>query len=302
VVGYGRMLVSWIDATVLTEDGEVALRTAPVADLVRAALAVGEDSRSDYTAFLHLRGDGQSFEVARTLCSDADPVRRALGADILGQLGAVRRSADGTTVIVPHDERPFRPPAVTLLLDLAPTEIVDAVQQAIATALGHLADPRAVGLLGRWRTHPQVQVRWSVCLALTPLAADDPDALRYLVELTADPDPMVRDWACFGLYQAGQDTSDVRHALIARVGDDDAVTRAEALRALAALGEPRAVEPLLTALDALDDAPTTGHHREDEEAGEVAGLLDEALSLLADHTQDPRLFVRVDLNSTRDDE
>jgi hypothetical protein len=292
--------VSWFDATVLTEDGEVPLVTVPVADLVRAALAVDEDSRSEYTAFLHLRGDRETFEVARTLCGDADPVRRALGAEILGQLGAVRLSADGTTAIVPHGECPFLAPAATLLLALAPTETVDAVQQAIATALGHLADRRAVGLLGRWRTHPQVQMRWSVCLALTRLAVDDAYALRCLVELTVDPDPMVRDWACFGLYQAGQDTAEVRHALIARIGDDDAVTRAEALRALAAFGEPRAVEPLLTTLDALDDAPATGHHREDDETSEVAGLLNEALSLLADHTQDPRLLVRVDLNSTRD--
>lgn len=301
--------MTWTSATVLTEDGEVALRTVPVADLVRAALAVDEDSRPEYTAFLHLRGDRETFEMAATLCGDADPVRRALGADILGQLGAIRVSTDDTAVIVPHDERPFRVPAATLLLDLATTETVDAVQQAIATALGHLADVRAVELLGRWRTHPHVQVRWTVCLALTPLATDDADALRYLVELTADPDPLVRDWSCFGLYQAGQDTPDVRHALIARVGDDDAVTRAEALRALAALGEPRAVEPLLDALDSLDareawdaedHAPATGHNRADDEASDVAGLLQEALSLLADHTQDPRLLTRLDLNSTPD--
>jgi hypothetical protein len=170
VVGYGRVLVSWVDATVLTEDGEVALRTVPVPDLVGAALAVNEDSRPEYTV--------PTFWVS----------------------WAVRLSTEGTAVIVPHDARPFRVPAATLLLDLATTETVEAVQQAIATALGHLADPRAVELLGRWRTHPYVQLRWSVCFALTPFAADI-DALRYLVELTTDPDPRVRDWACFGLCQ-----------------------------------------------------------------------------------------------------
>jgi hypothetical protein len=46
--------------------------------------------------------------VARTPCSDAELVGRALGADVSGHLGAVRLSAGGTTVIVPHDERPFR--------------------------------------------------------------------------------------------------------------------------------------------------------------------------------------------------
>ncbi|WP_203935340.1 hypothetical protein [Virgisporangium ochraceum] len=86
------------------------------------------------------------------------------------------------------------------------------------------------------------------------------------------------------------------------MGDDDTVTRAEALRALAALGEPRAVQPLLTALDALDHAPATGSHRDDDETNEVAGLLDEAKSLLAHHTQHPRLLARVELNPTDDAE
>ncbi|GAA0903766.1 hypothetical protein GCM10009557_79500 [Virgisporangium ochraceum] len=276
--------MSWTAATLLTDDGEVPLRTLPVADLVAAALAVDEDTRPEFTSFLHLRGDRETFEAARSLCGDADPVRRELGAYVLGQLGAVALADTGATVSVPLDVRPFRPPAVTLLLDLAATETVDAVRQAVATALGHLADPRAVGPLGRWRSHPDVMVRWSVALALTRLAADDDGALRYLVELTADPDPLVRDWSCSGLYQAGRDTAEVRHALLARVGDDDAVTRAEALRALAAFGDPRAVEPLLAALDDTDG---------DDEAGQAAGLRDEAVDLLAAHTGDPRLVAPV---------
>lgn len=159
------------------------------------------------------------------------------------------------------------------------------VADLVAAALGHLADPRAVGPLGRWRTHPDATVRWSVTLALTPLAALDDDALRHLVELTADPDPLVRDWSCFGLHQSGRDTPEMRHALLARVGDDDAVTRAEALRALAVLGDPRAVEPLLAALD------ETGA---DDEAGQAADLRDEAVTLLAGHTGDPRLVALAD--------
>lgn len=278
--------MSWTDATVLDEDGEVLLRSLPVADLVSAALTVDEDTRPEYTAFLQLRGDQETFEAARSLCGAADaPVRRALGADILGQLGTSTLSADGETVSVPRDRRPFRTPSVELLLDLAATETAHPVHQAIATALGHLADPRAIGTLGGWRTHPDVMVRWSVSLALTGFAAADDDALRYLVELTADPDPLVRDWSCCGLHQAGRDTPEVRRALFARIDDDDAVTRAEALRALACFGDLRAVQPLL---DALDRAPHA-----DDDTGEVAGLLDEALELLADRTGDPRLTARI---------
>ncbi|WP_221329678.1 HEAT repeat domain-containing protein [Actinoplanes sp. L3-i22] len=326
--------MSWTAATVLTDDGEVPLRDLPVAELVSAALAVDEDSRPEYTAFLQLRGDRETFEAARSLCGSADPARRALGAYVLGELGAVALSDEGDIVVVPRDQRPFRMPAVTLLLDLAAGEPAGEpdgwptgeplgrpdgwptgeplggrdgwptggpaggpdggtiggtggeVQAAIATALGHLGDPRAVEPLGAWRSHPVVHVRWTVCLALTRFASRDDDALRYLVELTADPEPMVRDWSCCGLYQAGRDTPEVRRALMVRLDDDDAVTRAEALRALALFGERRAVQPLL---DALDRPPEAG----DDETGEVAGLVAEALSLLADRTGDPRLLARL---------
>ncbi len=278
--------MSWTDATILTGDGEVPLRTLPVADLVSAALAVDEDAQHDSIGFLHLRGDLETFEAARALCADSDPVRRRLGAYVLGQLGVVTLSDRGEPVTVPRDERPFRTPAVTLLVDLAATEADGAVQQAIATALGHLADPRAVEALGPWRAHPHGMVRWSVALALTGFAATDDTALRHLVELTADPDPLVRDWSCCGLFQSGRDTPEVRGALLARIGDDDIVTRAEALRALAGLGDPRAIEPLLDALDALDDAADDAV---DDGSAEAAGLLDEAHELLAERTRDPRL-------------
>src|SRR5688572_11197017 len=94
----------------------VLLRTLSVADLVSAALAVDEDTRPEYTSFLHLRGDRETFDAARSLCGDAGPARRELGAYILGQLGAVTLSAEGEAVVVRLDERPFRAPAVTLLL------------------------------------------------------------------------------------------------------------------------------------------------------------------------------------------
>ncbi len=273
--------MSWTDATILTEDGEVSLRTMPVADLVSVALTC-----PDYTGFLHLRGDQETYEAARSLCEAADPFRRELGADVLGQLGAIAFTAGNDIEAVLHEHRRFRAPAVTLLLGLAAIETVDTVQRAIATALGHLADPRAAGALGGWRTHPELDVRWSVSLALAGLAGVDDDALRYLVEMTTDPDPRVRDWSCWGLHHAERDTPEVRNALFLRIDDDDAVTRAEALRALVAFGDPRTVRPLL---DALDNAPTAG----EDETDEVTSLLDEALSLLAGHTADPRLTERL---------
>jgi hypothetical protein len=168
----------------------------PVGELVAAALTSDQDARWDYTGLLHLRGDRETFDAARALRGDADPTWRTLGVDILGQLGAVTLGADGTTAVVPVEERPFRAPAVPLLLGLVASE-------------------------------------------------EDPGVLR----------------SCFGLYQTGRDTPGIRAALFARVADTDVVTRAEALRALAHLGDARAAGPIAAALADTEI---------DDETGEVA--------------------------------
>jgi hypothetical protein len=74
---------------------------------------------------------------------------------------------------------------------------------------------------------------------------------------------------------------DKREALLARTDDTDPVTRGEALRALAALKDPHAVEPLLAALAAPANPA-------DDPSGESAALLEEALEHLAEYMKDRR--------------
>jgi hypothetical protein len=277
--------MNWLAATIVTDDGEVPVRTLSVGELVSAALTAGSDGWWTYVSFLQLRGDRETFDAAKSLCASADPTRRALGADILAQLGSLAVTADDRTETVPLEHRRFRGPAIALLLDLIASETAETAEEVLSPAicaLGHLGDPRAVEPIARHRHHPDVMVRWAAAVSLTAFADTDDAALSYLIGMTVDDAARVRDWACFGLRQTGRDTRAVRGALLARLDDTDAVTRAEALRALAELGDTLAIGPLLRVLDEPLDPDS-------DPTGEISSLLDEALRALAARTGDPRL-------------
>jgi hypothetical protein len=272
------------DETHLTENGEVPVLALPVAELVVAALTGDEHARYDYaralvvSAYRNHDRERETFDAARDLCASDVPTRRALGVDILAGLGDDFWSADGhggRRLETPAEQRPFHQPATGIVLDLVEREQAAEVLVVIGHAL-RLAGSRAVAPLGRLRTHPDFDVRWAVAGSLEKLARTDDTALEYLVDLTTDPDGRVRDFACFYLYQTGRDTPRVRDALAARLDDEDVIARGEALRALAQLGDPRTIDPLLDALA----APWPGADQP---------VLDEALRLLAARTDDPRL-------------
>jgi HEAT repeat protein len=218
-------------------------------EVVEDALREEPDSheRWDHIVALHKRGDDESFVAAAELLDSPDPDRRALGADILAQLGAAPD--------VPVEDRPLAGPAFRLLLQQIATETHPDVLQSIATAFGHLSDPRGIPALHALRDHPNDDVRHAVVFGL--LGQDDDLAVETLIELSRDSDADVRDWATFGLgTQIERDSAQIREALVARLDDPDDDTRGEALRGLAARGDERAIPRLLVELDddvELDD-------------------------------------------------
>ena len=246
----------------------------PAREVVEAALREEPDSheRWHHVVTLHKRGDDESFLAAAELLDSPNPDRRALGADILAQLGA----APG----VPVEDRPLAGPAFQLLLQRIGMEPHPDVLQSIATAFGHLADPRGIPALHALRSHPNEDVRHAVVFGL--LGEDDALAVETLVELSRDPDPNLRDWATFGLgTQIERDDPQIREALVARLDDPDDNTRGEALRGLAARGDERAIPRLLMELES---------HAELEDPS----LVEEALLALAGRSPDARLCPHVE--------
>src|SRR5688572_13477196 len=164
-------------------------------ELVRQALAAtragDSDTRWNRIDDLHRSDRAAVLDEARRLCASPDPVRRQLGADILGQL-RVATAADGT----PRIGEPSHEAAMRILLDLAATEGDPDVLRALGIAFGHRRDPRGVPALRRWRAHADAEVRYAVAFGLVGLT--EPLAIDTLVELSADDDDHVRNWATFG--------------------------------------------------------------------------------------------------------
>lgn len=253
-------------------------------DVLTAALAYGPDDweRWDLVSALHKRGDEETFHAARRLLDDARPDRRVLAVNVLAQLGVA--------FDVPVEERPFRGQTGQLLLERMPVEHSSEVLAAMASAWGHLCDPRGIPLLHAMREHPDDNVRFGVVFGL--LGLDEDLAIATLVELSEDGDADVRDWATFGLgTQIDRDNDTVREALVARLADADDDTREEALVGLARCGDVRAIPRLLVELDDSDDP----------------GRIEEALLLLAAKTGAAALCAHVERSrlawkATRPDE
>ncbi len=212
--------------------------------MAAARVGIGDDADGshpptgrDAILSLHVLGSREVLDAALAACCDADPLRRRVGAAVLGQLG--------------HAKVGFTPVFVTErfrgLVDLLTAEIAGSgdpdVLSEVCIALGHLGDPAAVPFLLRLREHPDPDVRFGVAFALG--GRETPEAVDGLVALSCDADDDVRDWATFGLACLNPaDGPAVRAALHARLDDGHIETRHEAMEGLAVRSD-RSVIPVL---------------------------------------------------------
>ncbi|MFD3534348.1 ankyrin repeat domain-containing protein [Streptomyces sp. NPDC058664] len=221
-------------------EASLGLRTSHE-ELAARALRCGDPELDDWTtavAELAGRADEETFVAAAAWCAYRDPMRRALGARVLGALPG------------------FAPSAVPVLRRLAAEGATQAREPALSvvSALGECADPAAVPDLLAVAGHPDAAVRRAVAGALAGIVpAGHVEALGVLLALSRDGDARVRDWATLALAELPDDTPLVREGLAERLGDTDPETAAEAARGLAIRQDPRAVDALASAL--ADGAP-----------------------------------------------
>lgn len=204
-----------------------------VSELFEIALNSGdEDLRWDAVAALHWRGTREIFDRAAELCQSKNPEERALGADILGQLGVPERTFPDETF-----------DAILRLL----SDTSDEVLFSAILALQHVDAKRAASHILPFRDHPNDNVRYAVAFALG--GVDDERAINALVKLTRDRDAEVRNWATFGLgQQCDADTPQIREVLTDRLDDKDQDVRYEAICGLARRRDVRMVGFLKTIL------------------------------------------------------
>ena len=202
----------------------------PSRGIVAAYRAAYGDEKADASlATVHYRGNREELEIGLEYSRSQDPKDRAVGADVLAQLG--------------WSDRTFLDETVTELIRLLADEDPNVIASA-AVGLGHRGDMSAVPHLVALADHADSQVRFGVAFGL--LGHDGAAAIACLIRLTSDMDRKVRSWAVFGLgSQTDADTPELREGLFNALDDDDLEVRGEALVGLACRSDPRTREALL---------------------------------------------------------
>lgn len=230
-------------------DDRLAEDTRPTSEIIAAYLkAQREGDASCSLAAVHYRGGLHEFQSGLALLASSDPFERAVGADVLGQLG--------------WQDRAFLEESVDALL-AALRDPHDSVVQSAIIALGHRESPRAIDALLPFVEHPSGDLRYAAVHGLMP--HETPAVINALVKLSRDTDRDVRNWATFTLAsQFASDSSTLRAALRERIDDPDPEIRGEALVGLARRRDSGVVAAILREL--------RGEFRGDW-AVEAAGLL-----------------------------
>jgi hypothetical protein len=234
-------------------------------DLFRRTLEGDYEDDHSWAAVHELRrlGTREVFDVAKEWCFSADPLHRARGLDVIAQLG--RREG--------HVQNSFPEESFALVSSVVGAESDPLPLNSAIHALGHLDDERALPLIVQFRHHPSDDIRFAVAFALG-IYPDHPASVEPLLGLMSDPDDDVRYWATFALGVLGTtDSDDVRTALVRALDDSNEDVREEALAGLAKRKDPRALPPLLDALqneavtDSVIDAACSllGFERDREE-------------------------------------
>ena len=217
------------------------------------------DDEAPWHAVHELRriGSREVLETASAWCRSDEALKRARGADVLGQLG---KTGD-------HVENNFPDEAFSAVAALAENEKEIQPLSSAIHALGHIGDGRAVPLLVRYSAHPEPEVRFAVAFAGGSFASE-PQIVAVLLELVRDEDDDVRDWATFALGAfCAADMPEISDALAERLNDSSADVVDEALAGLARRRDPRALPLLLERLRQPDVDDLTL-----ESAGEMLGM------------------------------
>ena len=212
----------WASAVIGTgkreADDSCASDTRPTDKIIAAYIeGQGNDDATASLAIVHYRGGPEEFRAGMELLTNGGPRERAVGADVLAQLG--------------WQDRTFLDESVDALLG-ALGDPEDSVVESAIFGLGHRASPRAIDALLPFANHQSADLRYAAVHGLMP--HDTPAVVEAMIKLSRDSDRDVRDWATFTLAkQFDSDSSALRSALEERLVDLDHEIRGEALVGLA---------------------------------------------------------------------
>lgn len=115
------------------------LKTYSTLQLIELAYSIeNDDEYWSLIGEIHGRGGEVEFNFSKMLCESDDPIKRTIGADILGQLG--------------WEKRTFQEESVNILINLLKDQNHDVIASA-AFSLGHRNDARAIPILVKLINH-----------------------------------------------------------------------------------------------------------------------------------------------------
>ena len=195
------------------------------------------DDFEESLALVHYRGGEEEFRLGELYAKSNDPLDRAVGADILGQLG--------------WQERTYLQESLGILVSLL-NDSDEFVIYCACCAIGHRGDAKSIAQLTRFAEHKNAQIRYGVVTSLSGL--ETIEAIDTIITLSKDSDRDVRNWAMFGLgTQIEADTPEIRQALHIGVSDNDSEIRGEALVGLAVRKDSRVIDLVLNEWKSYDD-------------------------------------------------
>jgi HEAT repeat protein len=198
---------------------------------------VMQDDFEESLALVHYRGGEDEFKIGETYLKSRDPIDRAVGANILAQLG--------------WQDRTYLEESVDLLIS-ALEDTNDFVLSSVCCALGHRSLARATTHIIKPASSLNAQLRNDVAFAL--LGHESQDAIDVMILLSRDSDRNVKNWAMFGLgSQIEVDSKEIRDALFVGVSDNDSEIRGEALVGLALRKDQKVADLLLKEWETFDE-------------------------------------------------
>jgi HEAT repeat protein len=225
------------------------MTTGEIDELFDQTLTGNDDDDEPWKAVHTLRrmGTREVFEKAAEWCKSDNPLARARGADVLGQLG---RTAEHPSNNFPEESYVAISALVQRETDLRP--LASAIY-----AMGHLHNFAGVPLIANFGSHPHPDIRDAVAFSLGCFP-NEPLSVATLLKLTDDIDEDIRNWATFGLGNLGDaDSSEIRDALVRLLNDSKEDVREEAMVGLGKRKDPRVLAALLDALEQTNMAGMT---------------------------------------------
>ena len=215
----------------MSSELQAELDALPSRVLVEKYRAAMDDEDNDlwFLIPVHHRGGQEEFDIGVEYCRSPDPKDRAVGTNVLAQLGGANPT--------------FREESISVLLPML-DDPDNFVVYCAAVALGHRCAESAIDPLVRLSYHSDPRIRFGAVIGL--MCHQDQRVIRVLIERISDSDFDTRNWATCGLGSfIRADSPDIRAALRLALKDSDSEVRGEALFGLALRKDPSVVDEIL---------------------------------------------------------